>query len=629
MSDFFSVFWESESETAFSDEVVDAAANRFSAYHSVQEVNDVDPSRIRKLYHRLNEARWYEPNFPKESALDEALSDGGFREEILERFERSDLKTLKSRIADSRTLARLPIYSLSESGLLLESAILSLKENRDHLLHCGIAPLDSYSSSESGWLKTYIQNLYFVKVPVGQCEGQFIWAYTDIPDRAASWDPLCFFPELGMRIYSSRFPTADSDGQVLNIRGEAAEICSYEKSNLMEGLSEEEAGVLVGLRERVFKIKATVLEELHRAVRSDDGVGLAERCWKVIEDQMEPSQITTLIERDKWYNRYPFNSGRMPYRDETGRTTLNPGGISDLLHIVKHYDSELTLQTLGQVYSILRPILERDHYNFPLRDAIPYCWMSDEDTKTVDEAIDRYNSMAGQEAMYESNYERRLSQWLLDLKGPGNREVSLPTTQSGFQESGEEIKYEIRKVTDRLLHITFAGRVYEVNNRKGWTYITYLLLHPNQPNITLDDLLRLTGDAPPTDSGEDTIIDPRLRPDVRDGYLRRINEKKAELKREQKEPYSDNEKIEQLEGDIEIYKASLSKDRLARMGLSTQEEKHRKRIERNVSRAIDDLKKDPKHQDVSEDTDLWRHLKDHIKIRRHSYYMISDPPLWR
>jgi hypothetical protein len=206
-----------------------------------------------------------------------------------------------------------PLHSLEELARLTRVLIDRQVTNREHLVKTGW-PQDDLA--ESPWLRAALNNLYDVKVWVDLDETEegldnhHHWTYT----------------------WSRRrdFESTDDD------------ICPYEEAPYRDAFSEDDAARLEASRSQFFDIKIAVIGELARAVDLRNATGLWKRCLKLLTTRLTADDIDFYLRMDQVRHAQHCLSVRSSSKSGAQR----PGGLSDLLYVVGHYEKELSLQTL-------------------------------------------------------------------------------------------------------------------------------------------------------------------------------------------------------------------------------------------------------------------------------------------
>lgn len=242
----------------------------------------LDPARVLAVFHRLAEAGWLWPNFPRNTALDQAVLHAG-PEDALELFETVDLVVIMRRyycidyLRDPLT----PFHSLDELGDLTEAFLSHLESNRGALLRTGLPETNFIPSL---WLDWHVNKLYPTRLRTG-------------PDGAVG---------------------------------------------LLPGLSAADAARIENLREAVLGIKQRVLAVLLDCIRRANGEAPWAMCRDILATSLRHYEVRLLVRAEGLYTE--LGVGAPPvHGGGTGFVDVHPSGLLDLLNVIGHYEQEMTI----------------------------------------------------------------------------------------------------------------------------------------------------------------------------------------------------------------------------------------------------------------------------------------------
>lgn len=258
-----------------------------------------------------------------------------------------------------------PLYSLEELAELAESFIWYLLDNREHLIRTG---LPATGLSPSYWLSNRLSRLYYTKYPVNWRESEVTrnaFDYIYAQRTGFSLDTEHGLPP-GCKSVDCIYPLSaycDDDKVYLEMDGgtwDIWKIVGYDSAphvfgDLVTTKRIERA------RERVFEVKLKVLSVLKSCARDGDSASLWNQCQEA-QQALDDSDGTLgfLISTDKDYSHYDFHKNKYDSDIAHPGFRLAPGGVTDMLEIIGHYEAEISIPLFSEIRSILGKIINLD-----------------------------------------------------------------------------------------------------------------------------------------------------------------------------------------------------------------------------------------------------------------------------
>jgi len=290
---------------------------------------EVKPSRITALLNKAQESYSHtevidESTFLSYYAalLNNALQNWP-KEEALRYFE----SHTPSEIAINSILfyqlfqAEQPLLSIEELEAQTASLLESLMENKSHLIEYGL-PQKTFNGSQ--WLEIKLLKLYHTR------------EYCVIAPLTRE-DPQRI-------IY---------DWDISSLKIKHSELLEeYKSKPLLYGLQADEEKHLIRLRGCVFDLKIEIIRKLHRALRMRSGENLIRDCLRLINDNLSGADVDFLLKIDSIY----LNSN-LENVSNIRNTPDAPGGLTDLISVILHYESELVIGAFSRTKSRLGNLL--------------------------------------------------------------------------------------------------------------------------------------------------------------------------------------------------------------------------------------------------------------------------------
>ena len=322
----------------------------------------LDPKRIEAVAVRLGKVESVNGYYPLFNVLEQSIAALGAKE-ALHYLESQDRDVLAKRVAALRFLTNHdPLYGLEELVNLAAAMRHHLEDNRHALITTGY-PQSSFAPSL--WLDSQCNRLYPTKLPV-TVQGRRPWQHLEeerlgTAERDQAGNFLCAYTwaqqsALGTKAPpgNTLTPTQERPDSLMITRGylwrddnphsqdfQPVTLVPYEQAALIDGLGTQDATRLEGLRESVFSLKLEILEHLQRGVTARNPQALWDRCLMSLTNTLLAEDADYLLTCDKLYERI-HPAGVMPSFPDRPFYYAT-GGLSDLLRLMSHYESELRI----------------------------------------------------------------------------------------------------------------------------------------------------------------------------------------------------------------------------------------------------------------------------------------------
>ena len=404
-------------------EIIDIEAKECAAK------NNLDADRVCSVFHRLEEVKWYAPNFPWATAFDEAIAYLG-PQRTLEEFENNDLLKLSERVWIVSYLNNwlTPFYAHDELAHLIKRFISHFEQNRESLLETGF-PRKSFSRSH--WFDAILNRLLYVKAPVFHPLVSFV-LYSGFHDPNA-WQNLKDleegFTELnqdknGNVVYDYRWAKEPhtsgyesnklEDGSLFVTVGTSGFddntpiLCSYEEAALLPRLDENMAARLEGLRPKFFDLKMKILCVLGELVRKREPWRLWEECACVLAEMLTGEDVAFLLNMDDFYSRLQ-GIGTCDRGRRGPDMTHRNAGISDLLDFIGHCEKELKF---GSLHRTKQAFLGIPKSLFDSGVSSYYEVLGETWKDSIDKALDKFLLWEEDEVNFQEEYRERVKNTL-------------------------------------------------------------------------------------------------------------------------------------------------------------------------------------------------------------------------
>lgn len=393
---------------------------------------ELDADRILRVFHRLDEAKWWAPDFPRQTALDEAIAYLG-PQQALDMFESSDLSTLAQRVWIVSYLNNwfTPFYTLDELACLLPECAKCLKDNKQSLLATGY-PYRNFG--HSFWLDRTLNRMLPVKMPAFDPLIDYV-LHSGFAD-ASQWSALKRFrgplteiqqDKNGDLIYNYRWlrnPRRNQrilkrfeDGTFLvsiglsEMHQPSPELCSYPDAAFLPGLGEREAQRLEKLRPKLLDIKIAILNLLPDFIQRKMPWRIWEESLCALTAALTGEEVAFLLGADAFYAKLDMGTTYSRTRQGTEIVCRN-AGLSDLIDLIGHCEKECSLGSLQRTKGLFLDVPRR---LYDTRVSSYYQVLGEAWQDTIDKTLNRFLLWEEEEKSFYGEYSERvntaLDQW--------------------------------------------------------------------------------------------------------------------------------------------------------------------------------------------------------------------------
>lgn len=232
-----------------------------------------------------------------------------------------------------------------------------LEVNADSLLETGY-PETRFP--EWPWLDRNISPLLPVKVPIditqaldasGRPTLRYTWG-NRLPGRRKA---DC---ETYDRLFGGWGSFRKTDSGYITSDGEPLEVCSYDQAPVVDFVGQDEMRTLVTMREPFLRAKREVLQILTDALRRRMPSSILQSTVDCIVEHLERDEVQLLVLMHWRYGGLdPVTLKKMP--DAYEKTTLNLGGLVDILRVVGQTADEMRSGTMYRMRRLIGHLLTR------------------------------------------------------------------------------------------------------------------------------------------------------------------------------------------------------------------------------------------------------------------------------
>jgi len=276
-------------------------------------------------------------------------------------------------------------------------------------------------------------------------------------------------------------------------------------------------------RGKLFDLKVAVLRELLHAVSHQFPANLWEICLQLLTEGFSAEEVEFYLRMDHFYmgcDEYKGSPERIPGLDR-------PGGLTDLLEVIGHYEEELTLGVFSKTRKLLGELVISDVLKRPILLFSNYFQAVEHPLKGVlDSALDQFLSLEPKVIEFWENYRNRVNQALqnefyVELTNgvKAKRKILLsyepqttfhsgqirshveatgkfpPIISSSHVEYTEILEQYVFRQEGQIWTTTYNAITRRFRDAKGFHYIALLLRHPKD-SIPLSQLLAAVGEQP-------------------------------------------------------------------------------------------------------------------------------------
>lgn len=346
-------------------EVIEIEAKGLAKMHGLDE------QRVIRIFEKLNGIKWYAPNFPQNTAFDEALKHLE-PNRALDLFEKYDLIRLATKVYLNQYLTnlRVPFYTLKELTQLTEDVIDHLYANKESLIKTGF-PKKSFN--KSFWLDWHLNKLYFTKLPAFDpltinmpLTKEFLNNFQEYSPRLSIIDvdendnyafDYLWINEVISTGFKKEFedngilfqlPAAKIDNEDLDAEEDEKSIkCKYEEAPHLDFFSKEEVIRLEEMRNKIFEIKVKVLLILKKRLMNRNADRMLEECFDVINEELDRDDKDFLLRMDQLLSDN-IHIEPMFYTNILYGVVYKNAGLTELIHLIGHYNKEIEISTMDE-----------------------------------------------------------------------------------------------------------------------------------------------------------------------------------------------------------------------------------------------------------------------------------------
>lgn len=308
----------------------------------------------------------------------------------LELFERAGPVRTVERMRATEYLTNIgtPLNSLEELGRITKDLLDRFALNREHVIRTGWPDNDF---AQSPWMQSCIANLYHVKTWVGLDETE------EGPDRHFHW--------------SYKW------SRTSDLKHTPRDACTYEEAPYLENSTPDEAERLERFtpdeaerlersRSQFFEVKVAVIRELLEAVERRDAGAVWKRCLALLTQYLTADDVDFYLQMDQRYGTPPLQ-----FRFLKASAATRPGGLSDLLYVIGHFEKELAFRPLAETRRLLGNFCDSSElFNLSVMNYLEA--VHHPNRAQLDRALDHFLSRQPEEKSFWSSYSARVNEAL-------------------------------------------------------------------------------------------------------------------------------------------------------------------------------------------------------------------------
>ena len=388
----------------------------------------LDSESVKAVYHRCDEIGWIANTSPwPTTGLDQAIAvmEPG---KALELFKKTEsLEKLRSMYIAFQHLTKYmfePFSTLPELANLTAEFISFQEKYRGHIIKTGF-PNRIFHASR--WFDWHLGRLYYLKAPIDtpdilfdpeipsafhknnpdfwkgrETDYYLIWVKEAIEIAKSDQTITTIIKKPAFHDLMSLYRI--ENGKINNYDGEVVgERCEYKDAPYFDFIEPDMAKNIERLRDSVFDIRLDILSIIFTALRSKKPSSIWEKCWTAISDNLNVEEVKFLLDADRLFMDktqdksfwHPFNSLNHDNRN---------AGLSDLIHVIGHFEKELTIGTIHQTKTLLGPIIHENELESYFH-VVYSSWQNE-----VDDALCIFEKLREREEGFYLNFQSRVDQ---------------------------------------------------------------------------------------------------------------------------------------------------------------------------------------------------------------------------
>ena len=347
----------------------------------------VEHERVVRVFERLADAGWLAPNFPWNTALDEAAAVVGI-DRALTIFEREDILTLARHVSvvDFLTEDELaPAFTHTELAEHLQVALAHLESNRESSLRVGYP---ATRMSGPGWLRLRLECVLPVKEPWQDLDSDPTYRWEAEPP-----DPPVEISVAGGHLY---FPV----GRLFT--DASPSFVDFEDAPILRCLTPAEAERAAGLRSRVLEARRDVLAVSLKAL----GRARPDESWpgtlSSLTQHLTASDVDFLLWLEATMKAWDPGA-EIEYRHGFRAFVTHRGGLSDLFELAGQCELALSLNRYHDILSATADLLGDDPISSYYEVIGRPC------RRTFDAALDRFTALEVKEEAFWVRFKKRVN----------------------------------------------------------------------------------------------------------------------------------------------------------------------------------------------------------------------------
>jgi len=362
----------------------------------------------------------------------------------------------------------IPLYSLKELESITKKYIDYLERNRDNIIETGY-PETGFQTEH--WLDSNLSRLYYVKIPHDVKRVKRGKGKSGLYNLTYVWSSQKFFIN-GLSSNNERPPAIG---------------IPYKEAPLLDGLTQQhETNLKTRERKQIFDLKIAVLKRIIELLESEKACDYWGECWKLMTDALSPDEIDYFMKFDLFYLGFNIRIGKI-----VRLGGMLPGGFTNILIIIDHFDRECKTRTLSKVRHGLGNLVKCDDNGIPRLTIKHYLQkMTTSQKQTLNQALDLYKKLLKEEASELNLFQRidgtlkvleefkpflryrcRPPQWLIEKFVEIFKLQPLEVSTPSFPKPDD---YVFRFENDKW-NIRFHGNEVNVKDWKGLHHIAYLM----------------------------------------------------------------------------------------------------------------------------------------------------------
>lgn len=214
-----------------------------------------------------------------------------------------------------------PLYTLDELANHAGAVRVYLQLHRDYLIQTGLPPRSFRTTCP--WLYLNLARLYDTRTTDSPWPSDEFSDHNYTDDKPYTWVKMPH-PEV-------------------NLGGDIT-ACNYYEADLLNGMRREDADLLEANRDKLFTVKLRLMDLLIDAARRRNVETLWTSFMNLVTESFTPDEVAFFFQMDHFY----LGTDARYDSDEMADPKMVPGGLTDWIEVLGHFEKEVKIGTLAR-----------------------------------------------------------------------------------------------------------------------------------------------------------------------------------------------------------------------------------------------------------------------------------------